>query len=219
MKPSSGTKKTKHTKARNATLLNLLGTPGFGSLLAGKVVAGLGQLFIFLAGFTLFCIWAVVNMINYSHLAFDEAPPEPNRWGGRAVVGLGLCGVAWVWSLFTSLQLIKAARQGDIDTLKAPYLRAVKLDEAGIESALASVPAWQRNGEVIARTFEFKNFVVAMKFVNAVAEAAENAQHHPDIDIRWNKVTLALTTHDAGGLTEKDFALARQGDALAAGTA
>ena len=53
-----------------------------------------------------------------------------------------------------------------------------------------------------------------MKFVNAVAVLAEQAQHHPDLDVRWNKVTLALTTHDAGGLTEKDFALARQCDAL-----
>jgi len=50
--------------------------------------------------------------------------------------------------------------------------------------------------------------------VNAVAEAAEKAWHHPDIDIRWNKVTLALSTHDAGGLTEKDFALAKEFDAL-----
>jgi 4a-hydroxytetrahydrobiopterin dehydratase len=53
-----------------------------------------------------------------------------------------------------------------------------------------------------------------MKFVDAVALVAEQVQHHPDIDIRWNKVTLALTTHDAGGLTEKDFALARKCDAL-----
>jgi 4a-hydroxytetrahydrobiopterin dehydratase len=53
-----------------------------------------------------------------------------------------------------------------------------------------------------------------MQFVNAAAEIAEAAQHHPDIDIRWNKVTLALTTHDAGGLTEKDFALAKKFDEL-----
>jgi 4a-hydroxytetrahydrobiopterin dehydratase len=53
-----------------------------------------------------------------------------------------------------------------------------------------------------------------MKFVDAVAVAAEQAWHHPDIDIRWNKVTLALTTHDAGGLTQKDFDLARQFDQL-----
>jgi 4a-hydroxytetrahydrobiopterin dehydratase len=63
---------------------------------------------------------------------------------------------------------------------------------------------------VISRTFQFKDCPTAIKFVNVVAELAEEEWHHPDIDIRWNKVTLALTTHDAGGLTEKDFALAKK---------
>ena len=66
----------------------------------------------------------------------------------------------------------------------------------------------------LSRTFQFKDFPAAIKFVNAVAELAEKAWHHPDIDIRWNKVTLTLTTHDAGGLTEKDFVLARKFDEL-----
>ena len=69
-------------------------------------------------------------------------------------------------------------------------------------------------GATIVRTFEFKDFPAAIKFVAAVAALAEQAWHHPDIDIRWNKVTLTLSTHDAGGLTEKDFALARQFDQL-----
>ncbi len=86
-----------------------------------------------------------------------------------------------------------------------------------IALALYSLPDWKQNGEVISRTFGFKDFPAAMKFVNAVADAAEQAWHHPDIDIRWNKVTLALTTHDAGGLTEKDFALARKADELSRG--
>lgn len=90
-----------------------------------------------------------------------------------------------------------------------------KLTPAAIKAALPGVPQWRRTAAVIRRTFEFKDFVVAMKFVNAVAKAAEKAEHHPDIDIRWNKVTLALTTHDASGLTEKDFALAARADALA----
>ncbi len=77
------------------------------------------------------------------------------------------------------------------------------------------IPAWTRRGSTIRRTFEFADFVVAMKFVNAIARAAEKAQHHPDIDIRWNRVALGLTTHDAGGLTAKDFALAVRADALA----
>lgn len=89
-----------------------------------------------------------------------------------------------------------------------------KLTPKEIKAALPSVRQWRKKGAVIQRTFEFKDFPAAMKFVNAVARRAEKACHHPDIDIRWNKVTLALTTHDAGGLTEKDFALAKQFDAL-----
>ncbi len=84
-----------------------------------------------------------------------------------------------------------------------------------IRAALAVLPAWTRRGSVIRRTYEFADFVAAMKFVNAVARAAEKANHHPDVDIRWNRVTLALTTHDAGGLTARDFALAAQCDRLA----
>jgi len=90
-----------------------------------------------------------------------------------------------------------------------------KLSPAQIKVALARVPGWRRRASVLSRTYEFKDFVVAIKFVNAVARAAERAWHHPDLDIRWNRVTLALTTHDAGGLTEKDFALAALFDRLA----
>ena len=90
-----------------------------------------------------------------------------------------------------------------------------KLSSAQIKAALPSVPKWRRKASVISRTFQFADFVVAMKFVNAVARAAEKACHHPDIDVRWNKVTLALTTHDAGGLSEKDFVLAAKCDKLA----
>ena len=89
-----------------------------------------------------------------------------------------------------------------------------KLSIKKIKTALATVPDWKKKGATIARTYSFKDFPAAIKFINAVAKLAEQAWHHPDIDIRWNKVTLALTTHDAGGLTEKDFALARKFDAL-----
>lgn len=91
-----------------------------------------------------------------------------------------------------------------------------KLNAVQIKSALAAVPEWTRKGAVISRTCQFKDFPAAIQFVNAVARLAEEAWHHPDIDIRWNKVTLALTTHDAGGLTEKDFALAQKFDRLPA---
>jgi 4a-hydroxytetrahydrobiopterin dehydratase len=91
-----------------------------------------------------------------------------------------------------------------------------KLNAAQIKSALATVPEWTRQGATISRTFQFKDFPAAIQFVNAAAEIAEQAWHHPDIDIRWNKVVLTLTAHDAGGLTEKDFALARKFDRLPA---
>jgi 4a-hydroxytetrahydrobiopterin dehydratase len=89
-----------------------------------------------------------------------------------------------------------------------------KLTAVEIKTALATVPEWKPQGDMISRTYSFKDFPAAIKFVNAVAGLAERAWHHPDIDIRWNKVTLTLTTHDAGGLTEKDFDLARKFDAL-----
>jgi 4a-hydroxytetrahydrobiopterin dehydratase len=83
-----------------------------------------------------------------------------------------------------------------------------------IKAGLAAVPEWKRKGEVITRTYQFKDFPAAIRFVSAVAKIAEKAWHHPDIDIRWNKVTLTLTTHDQGGLTEKDFALATAFDRM-----
>ena len=89
-----------------------------------------------------------------------------------------------------------------------------RLDRARIGAALKALPAWRKTGARIARTYEFKDFSAAVRFVNAVARVAEKAWHHPDIAIRWNQVTLTLTTHDAGGLTEKDFELAEQFDRL-----
>ena len=88
-----------------------------------------------------------------------------------------------------------------------------RLEPAAIRSALAALPDWKLSGDTIVRTYQFKDFPAAIAFVNAVAGLAERAGHHPDIDIRWNRVMLALTTHDAGGLTAKDFDLARQCDA------
>ena len=87
-----------------------------------------------------------------------------------------------------------------------------KLNSAQIKSALRRVPLWKKRRREITRTYQFKDFVVALKFVNRVARLAEKAWHHPDIDIRWNKVTLVLSTHSEGGLTHKDFKLAKQFD-------
>jgi len=88
------------------------------------------------------------------------------------------------------------------------------LTATAIRAALATVPKWRKRRSVIRRTFEFADFAAAMKFVNAVARLAEKAGHHPEIEIRWNRVTLVLTTHDAGGLTAKDFELAARLDRL-----
>ncbi len=89
-----------------------------------------------------------------------------------------------------------------------------KLSESEIESSLGQVPDWSEVSGVIQRTFQFDDFVQAMVFVNKVADIAEAQQHHPDIMVRYNKVTLSLSTHDAGGITEKDFTQARDVDAL-----
>ena len=86
------------------------------------------------------------------------------------------------------------------------------LDEE-IDQCLASHPDWIRSGEAIQRTCACGDFVAAMAFVNRVATLAELACHHPDILVRYAKVTLTLSTHDAGGITEKDFALAASIDA------
>jgi 4a-hydroxytetrahydrobiopterin dehydratase len=83
-----------------------------------------------------------------------------------------------------------------------------------IASRLAALPAWQIEEGELTRTFTFKDFLVALAFVNRVGEEAEKAGHHPDIDIRYNKVRLGLVTHDAGGLTAKDFDLAAVIDKL-----
>ena len=77
---------------------------------------------------------------------------------------------------------------------------------------MAEFSEWALNGDSLQRTFGFEDFAGAMSFVNSVAELAERLQHHPDIMIRYNKVTLTLTTHDAGGLSELDFTLAREAD-------
>jgi 4a-hydroxytetrahydrobiopterin dehydratase len=77
-------------------------------------------------------------------------------------------------------------------------------------SLLETLPDWKIEGGELVRNFKFEDFLGSMRFVNKVAELAETAGHHPDIDIRYNKVRLALVTHDAGGLTRKDFDLAGQ---------
>ena len=88
------------------------------------------------------------------------------------------------------------------------------LTEEEITAELATVPGWTRSGDSITRTVTRADFRAAMLYVGAVAYLAEEANHHPDILVEWNKVTLTLSTHSAGGLTGNDFGLARAIDAL-----
>ena len=81
-----------------------------------------------------------------------------------------------------------------------------------IKLHLEAVPNWSKRAQTILRTFEFDGFLESIAFVNRIAKKAQKMNHHPDIEIKFNKVTLKLTTHDEGGITEKDFALARQCD-------
>jgi 4a-hydroxytetrahydrobiopterin dehydratase len=77
---------------------------------------------------------------------------------------------------------------------------------------LKAIPDWSKRAQIICRTFKFDEFMTGIAFVRRIAKQAQKINHHPDIDIRFDKVTLTLTTHDEGGITEKDFTLARQCD-------
>jgi 4a-hydroxytetrahydrobiopterin dehydratase len=94
-------------------------------------------------------------------------------------------------------------------------MTAEKLSDESVQGKLADLSGWSVTDGALAKTFSFENFVQSMQFVNRLGIAAEAAQHHPDIDIRYSKVTVMLSTHDSGGITEKDFALAQEADAVA----
>ena len=90
------------------------------------------------------------------------------------------------------------------------------LDADAVDAALRGGIAWERQGDELVKTRRGKDFADALAYVNAVAGLAEEVGHHPDIDIRWNTVTLRLTTHSEGGITGLDLDLARRIDALGA---
>jgi 4a-hydroxytetrahydrobiopterin dehydratase len=90
-----------------------------------------------------------------------------------------------------------------------------KLTQGQVDSAMKKLKEWSQVGEAIQRTYQFSDFVTSMKFVDAVAALAEADQHHPDILIRYNRVTTTLSTHDANGITEKDTAAAIKYDDIA----
>ena len=94
---------------------------------------------------------------------------------------------------------------------------AEKISTSEIQQKLKELDGWRLSGNAIKKQFVFKSFMPAVQFVNRVAERAEAADHHPDIMINYRKVTMVLSTHSAGGLTQKDFALANQIDGIVNG--
>jgi 4a-hydroxytetrahydrobiopterin dehydratase len=95
---------------------------------------------------------------------------------------------------------------------KDSYMPAINREQ--IDAALRNLNGWSSTSKAIRREFGFPDFTAAMDFVNRVAQLAEAANHHPDIDIRYNKVVLALWSHDLGAVTERDLRLAREIDNL-----
>ncbi len=92
-----------------------------------------------------------------------------------------------------------------------------KLTAAEIAAALAGLTGWERRGDAIVKSWTFPTFAEGIRFVDRVAVEADQADHHPDIDVRWTTVTMSLSTHSAGGLTAKDFDLAVVIERLAGG--
>jgi 4a-hydroxytetrahydrobiopterin dehydratase len=95
----------------------------------------------------------------------------------------------------------------NLSAIASPTL--IRLTTAEVTQQLRSLPGWMTDGKQIYRTYEFANFVESVRFVDQLVAPAEAAGHHPDITINYNKVTVSFTTHDVGGLTLQDFAVAR----------
>lgn len=93
---------------------------------------------------------------------------------------------------------------------------AATLSDSELQQSLGTLPGWSRKGQAIERVFEFKDFAQSMAFVNKIADAAEAANHHPDITINYNKVTLSLISHDSGGVTQRDVNMATNINKVAA---
>ena len=89
------------------------------------------------------------------------------------------------------------------------------LDNGEIQSRLSELNGWEREGDAITKTFERGDFVGSVEFVRRLVEPAEEMNHHPDLEISWDKVKVSITNHAAGGLTDADFELASRLDALA----
>ena len=96
-----------------------------------------------------------------------------------------------------------------------PSSVAERLSDIGIQRELGGLPGWSRRGDSLTKTYRFPTFPAGITFVTRVADVAESMDHHPDIDIRHTRLTFTLSTHDAGGITSSDLALAREIERLA----
>ena len=110
--------------------------------------------------------------------------------------------LTWGLIIVSLLFLLNPALANDANTL-------TRLTQSQISQQMKKLPDWTIEGGQLRRTYEFKNFIEAIAFVNRLVEPAEKAGHHPDIAISYNRVAISLTTHDAGGLTQQDFDLAQ----------
>jgi len=111
MKPSSFRAPLSPARARNCALMNQFATPGLGSLMARRLVAGSGQLAVFLVGFVMFVVWFVDEMRQYYALMFTDNQPHVRHW--LAFAGVGLCVLGWLWALVTSLSLLREAKRNE----------------------------------------------------------------------------------------------------------
>ena len=85
-----------------------------------------------------------------------------------------------------------------------------KLSDLEIQRALGGLPGWARKGAALAKTFSFDRFADGIRFIDRLARVADDMNHHPDIDVRYTKITIMLSTHDAGGITDADLRLAEK---------
>ena len=89
------------------------------------------------------------------------------------------------------------------------------LSDEEIQAQLAVLDGWERDGDAVSKTFELADFVGSVEFVNKLVDPAEEMNHHPDLSVSWDRVTVSITNHEAGGITANDFELAKRIDALA----
>ena len=92
-----------------------------------------------------------------------------------------------------------------------------KLSDLEIQRALAGLPGWSRRGDTLTKTFGFEKFADGIAFVGRAAKIADEMNHHPDIDVRYTKILMSLSTHDAGGITQADLTLAERIESVARG--